>query len=79
MLDRILIGFIIAGVGFLFVWKSEWLLQNVGRVEWAEYKLSGGTRFFYKLVGIAGILIGFSVVTNLYSKIMRSLVELIIP
>lgn len=45
-------------VGFLFVWKSEWILEQFGRVDWAEQKLasSGGTRMFWKLFGLGIIL-----------------------
>ncbi len=56
---RIILGLIGVAVGFLIVWKSEWLLQNFGRVDWAEEKLSGGSRLFYKLVGLAIIVIAF--------------------
>lgn len=46
-------------LGFLLVWKSEWILENFGRIDWAEVKLatSGGTRMFWKLVGLAIILL----------------------
>lgn len=45
-------------LGFVITWKSEWLLENFGRIEWAEDKLSsyGGTRIFWKLIGLAIIL-----------------------
>lgn len=78
MLVRIILGFIIAAVGFVFVWKSEWFLYNIGRVDWAEQHLSGGTRFFFKLVGIGIILIGFSIVTNLYAQILTAFAGLFI-
>lgn len=49
------------GVGFVIVWKSEWLYQNFGTVAWAEEHLatSGGTRMFYKLFGLIIIAISF--------------------
>lgn len=56
---RIILGLIGIIVGFLIIWKSEWFLQNFGRVDWAEEKLSGGSRLFYKLVGLAVIIISF--------------------
>jgi hypothetical protein len=51
-----LIGIVL---GFLLVWKADWILENFGRVDWAEVKLatSGGTRMFWKLVGLAIILL----------------------
>jgi len=81
MILRILLGCAMVGIGFLFVWQSEWLLYNIGRVDWAEQNLgnSGGSRIFYKLLGILIILIGFSVMTNLYTSILESFVSLLVP
>lgn len=58
---RYIFGTIVIVIGFLIIWKSEWLLQNFGRIDWAEEKLGsdGGTRLFYKLVGLAIIFISF--------------------
>lgn len=75
---RIFIGFLIVGVGFIFVWKSEWFLINIGRVDWAEQKLSGGSRIFYKLLGLGLCLLGFSVITNLYSDILTAFAGLFV-
>ena len=46
-------------IGAILVLKSEWLLRNFGRIDWAEMKLGaeGGTRTFWKLVGIAIIFL----------------------
>lgn len=46
-------------IGAILVLKSEWLLNNFGRIDWAEMKLgsSGGTRTFWKLVGVAIIFL----------------------
>lgn len=51
-----LIGIII---GAVLVLKSEWLFNNFGRIDWAEMKLGteGGTRVFWKLLGIAIIFL----------------------
>ncbi|MFA6099207.1 MAG: hypothetical protein WCV50_06740 [Patescibacteria group bacterium] len=58
---RYFIGIIIIGVGFLITWKSEWFVQNFGRIDWAERHLGmeGGTRIFYKLIGITIIILAF--------------------
>jgi len=66
MITRIIIGVIILAVGALMVIKTEGFLRTFGRVPWAEAKLGGGTRSFYKLLGVAGILIGFLVITNMW-------------
>ncbi len=58
---RFLWGFMGVAVGFLIIWKSEWIFQQFGRIEWAETKLasSGGSRVFYKLIGLGIIIISF--------------------
>lgn len=58
---RYIIGIIAIIIGFIIIWKSEWFLQNFGRIDWAEIHLGadGGTRLFYKLLGLAVIIISF--------------------
>lgn len=58
---RYIFGIIAVLIGFIIIWKSEWLLQNFGRIDWAEIHLGadGGTRLFYKLLGLAIIIISF--------------------
>lgn len=58
---RYIIGLIGVVLGFVIVWKSEWFLTNFGRIPWAEEHLGleGGTRLFYKLLGIVVILLSF--------------------
>ncbi|TSC96197.1 MAG: Uncharacterized protein Athens101410_127 [Parcubacteria group bacterium Athens1014_10] len=54
-------------IGSLLTIKSEWFLNNFGRVEWAEKHLGldGGSRLFYKLLGIAIIIIALLFMTGL--------------
>lgn len=66
MLSRILIGLLICAIGWLLVWKTQWLISIMGYVNWAEAHLGGGgTTLFYKLLGTAIIIMGFMVMTNL--------------
>ena len=60
-------GLLIAGVGIVLVLKSEWLVNNFGRIGWAEQHLGmeGGSRMFYKLLGVLAIIIGFMTMTGL--------------
>lgn len=46
-------------IGALIVVYAEKIFQALGRVDWAEQKLGaeGGSRLFYKLVGIAIIFV----------------------
>jgi hypothetical protein len=43
-------------------------LENFGPIEWAEDKLrtSGGSRFFYKMVGLLMIFFGMAMVLGLF-------------
>ncbi len=52
--------------------KAHWMYENFGAVAFAEKYLgsSGGTRLFYKLIGIFFIFIGFLAVFNLYGDFM---------
>ena len=58
---RYVIGIICIGIGFVITWKSDWLMNNFGRIAWADEKLGmeGGTRLLYKLIGIAVIFFAF--------------------
>ena len=62
-----IIGIIILALGFLIVAKSEWLLNNFGRINFFEQHLgtSGGSRLGYKLLGIIILFVGFLVFTNM--------------
>ncbi|MDO9399280.1 MAG: hypothetical protein Q7T79_01135 [bacterium] len=64
---NILIGLIIIAVGLLIVLKSEWLLQNFGRMDFFEKHLgsSGGSRLGYKLTGMLAIFFGILIMTNM--------------
>ena len=61
------VGILIALVGYLLIWKSNWLLNNFGRIGWAEKHLGseGGSRLMYKLIGTIIIIAGFLHATNL--------------
>lgn len=54
-------GILFIIIGFLIVWKSNWMYENFGAIDYAESKMSswGGTKFFYKLIGIAIIIFSF--------------------
>ena len=67
----IIVGLIIVGVGFLITWKSEWIITNFGKLPWAEQHLrsEGGTRLFYKLLGLLLIMVGLMAMTGLLKNI----------
>jgi hypothetical protein len=58
-------GLIIIIIGFLIVAKSEWMLNNFGRIEFFETKIGpGGTRTGYKLIGMIVIFFGMLIMTG---------------
>lgn len=74
MLQRILIGLFISGIGFLFVWKTRWFEDMLGPVAWAEQHI-GTTNFFYKLLGLAILMLGIIVTLNLFDVIIGSFIR----
>ena len=67
-MGTIIIGILMVVVGVLAVVKTEWIIQNFGTNAWAEAKFgfSGGSRIFYKLIGLGIIFIGFIIMTGMW-------------
>ena len=78
MLSRVLIGLILMIAGYLMVWKSDWLLRNVGSIPTAEKYIhtEGGSRLMYKLIGVFLILLGALHATNLLVDTVKGLFNL---
>lgn len=72
---RYVLGFIAIGIGFLLVWKSDWMMENFGRIPWADEHLGadGGTRLFYKLIGLAIIVLAFFFMFGIGQAILRAI------
>jgi len=75
-MGQIILGIIITVAGVGMVIKTEWLMENFGRMAWFEEKLGteGGSRLGYKLIGILAIFIGIVVLTGSGPDFMRWLV-----
>ena len=75
---KIIIGLLIIVGGFMMALKSEWLLRHFGRIYWAEDKFpfEGGTRFFYKILGIVIIFLGLFVITGIWTDILTAIFRL---
>jgi hypothetical protein len=78
LVSQIIIGILILGVGVFFVLKTEVILDFFGSVDWAERHL-GGTRLFYKLLGIVFILLGLIVATNMWNSLLNATIGSIFP
>ena len=72
---KYILGTILIGIGFVIVWKSDWLMNNFGRIGWAEEKLGmeGGTRLFYKLIGITIIILTFLYMSGALQAILGAI------
>ncbi len=77
-LIRIPLGIAIMFVGFLMVKKTEVFLSWFGQVPFAEDKFGpGGSRLFYKLLGVVVSFLGIFVATNVISGILEDLAGLL--
>ena len=74
---KFILGLLITAVGFLVVWKSDWLMNNFGRIGFAEKHLGteGGSRLMYKIIGLLIIVIGFMYATDLTDTLLTSIVN----
>ncbi len=65
-MGQVLIGLLLTVGGAFCVIKTEWLVNNFGRIAWFEEKLGtdGGSRLGYKLVGIVLLFVGVIVMTG---------------
>ena len=72
-LGKFIFGLIITAIGFLTVWKSDWLMNNFGRIGFAEKHLGteGGSRLLYKIIGLVIIFIGFMYATDLTDSLLN--------
>jgi len=72
---RVFLGLLAATAGFMLTWQSEWIVQNFGRVPWAEEHLGmdGGTRLMWKLLGILIIILSFMGMTGLLGSFILSI------
>lgn len=61
-------GVILVGLGIAMAIKAEWFFQNFGSIPWAEEHF-GGSRFFYKVLGIVLIFFGFTMIFNIFGDI----------
>lgn len=78
---RIFWGLIAVLIGTAIVMKTEWIVRNMGRMDFFETKLStwGGSRTGYKLVGLAAIFIGIMMITNMTEGFVEWVANLFLP
>jgi len=61
---------LLIALGFMFVWKTHWFVENFGRSSWAEANLgNGGTYNMYKFGGILMIILTIMGMTGLLGEL----------
>jgi hypothetical protein len=72
---NILVGFIGIIIGFLLVWKADWIYRNFGSIDWAEQHLGneGGTRLMWKLVGLIIIFVSLLIMFGMMGGIITGI------
>lgn len=72
MFGQIFFGLILVAVGYFLTWKANAFLANFGRIAWFEQHLGteGGSRLFYKLLGIVTIFLGFMYATGMLQVVL---------
>ncbi|MDO8583806.1 MAG: hypothetical protein Q7R83_01355 [bacterium] len=80
LIIHFILGMAIAAVGAFFVLYTKTIDEFFGTVAWAEAKIGpGGTRLFYKLLGIIITLVGFIVAFNLWDAFLLATLGKIFP
>ncbi len=81
MLLTQIFGAILLITGPFLVIKSEWFLENFGKIQWAEEKLGseGGTRLLYKIIGLAFMFFGLTMIFNLFGGIVLWVFSPLLP
>lgn len=76
---RIPLGLVIMVIGFLFVAKTQVLLNWFGPSSFAEEKMGpGGSWLYYKIVGIIIAFVGVFIATDIISDLLRGFAEIFV-
>jgi hypothetical protein len=72
-MGHIILGLFIIAAGVGLVMKSEWMLNNFGRIAFFEkyLGLDGGTRLGYKIIGLIFIFIGTLITFGLIDSFLK--------
>jgi len=72
-MKQYVIGAIALLVGASMTIKTDAYLRNLGRMQWAEEKLSGGSRLGYKIIGLALVIMGLLAITGQFNSLAGGL------
>jgi len=72
-MGHVLLGIIFCIIGAIITFKAEWIFREFGRTDFAEryFSFEGGSRFFYKLIGIVIIFAGFLIIGGIHFTILN--------
>lgn len=81
MLFRIFVGLILVALGAVITIFANKIHEALGPIAWAEDHLGteGGSRLFYKFIGIGLSIVGFLIMTNMISSIILGIVKMLFP
>jgi len=70
---HVILGIIFVVAGAVFTIKYEWIFREFGRTEFAERYLGyeGGSRLFYRLIGIIIVIVGFLIIGGIHITILN--------
>lgn len=75
-IGQFFIGLAITAFGVGMAWKTEYALELLGRNWWAEKNFGGGgSRLFYKLIGIGFCVLGIVVMTDLWEEFVGGIIR----
>ena len=72
-IGQFFLGLIITGVGFIFVWRTQWVQSFVGYSAFGE-KLLGSSRLLYKIIGGIVCFLGLMTTVGLIDEFLNWLV-----
>ncbi len=66
-------GLIMITIGFLLLYKTDWFLENFGRIPFFEQHMHtfGGSRLAYKLFGLLFCFFGILTMTGLLDNFLN--------
>ncbi|MFC1663149.1 hypothetical protein ACFL04_03230 [Patescibacteria group bacterium] len=72
---KYVIGIIVIAVGFLLIWRSNWLVNNIGRIGWADEHLGseGGSNLLYKIIGLILIIGTFATLSGCTQSLLLNI------
>ena len=74
---KTVLGLVLIAFSSFMIIKTEWFLQNFGRLRWFEEKLGadGGSRLGYKIIGAVILFLGIILATGISDDFFQWLLK----